>query len=194
MSNLIKLNHMKTRIYFSLIMLFAVPLILLTSCNKVKELTAVDVSMKIPTQHFTYSGTGLKTNEVILYSGIIRINLDSIINSYGFSSAIIQNTYLTYLAVTIEQPADSTFNWLSSMRATVSDNAGFTPENEVGSVTNTNPQAKTVVVALNNLNIRPYLSNPSFYIRIYGVLNGPLPAATIGMFLNGTIQIRVEPI
>jgi len=191
---LIKMNHMKTRLIFSLMMVFAVPLILFTSCNKLKELTAVDVSMKIPTQHFTYTGTGLKTNEVILYSGIIRINLDSLINSYGFSSAVIQNTYITYLSVTIEQPPDATFNWLSSMRATVSTNAGFTPENEVGSVTNTNPQTKTVVVTMNNVNIRPYLSNPSFYIRIYGVLNGPLPAATVGMYLNGNVQLRVEPI
>ncbi len=188
------MNHMKTRLIFSLMMVFAVPLILFTSCNKLKELTAVDVSMKIPTQHFTYTGTGLKTNEVILYSGIIRINLDSLINSYGFSSAVIQNTYITYLSVTIEQPPDATFNWLSSMRATVSTNAGFTPENEVGSVTNTNPQTKTVVVTMNNVNIRPYLSNPSFYIRIYGVLNGPLPAATVGMYLNGNVQLRVEPI
>ena len=188
------MNHMKTRVYVSLMVLLAMPLILFTSCNKVKELTAVDVSMKIPTQHFTYTGTGLKTNEVILYSGIIRINLDSVCNYYGFPSGIIQNTYFTYLAVTIESPPDSTFNWLSSMRATVADNPAFTTENEVGSVTNSNPLAKTVVVTLNNVNIRPYLSSPSFYVRVYGVLNGPLPAVTVGMFLNGNVQFRVEPI
>lgn len=191
---LIKMRDMKTRLYISVTIMFAMSLILFTSCNKVKELTAVDVSMKIPTQHFTYSGTGLKTNEVILYSGIIRINLDSVCNYYGFSSGVIQNTYFTYLAVTIESPPDSTFNWLSSMRATVSNDASFTTENQVGSVTNTNPLAKTVVVTLNNVNIRPYLSTPSFYVRVYGVLNGPLPAATVGMYLNGNVQFRVEPI
>lgn len=191
---LFKLNHMKTRINISFLILLAVPVIFFTSCNKVKELTAQDVSMNIPRQHFTYTGTLLKTNEVILYSGIIRINLDSICNHYGFSSGIIQNTYFTTLSVTIEQPPDSTFNWLASMRATVSDTPGFLQENEIGSVTNSNPLAQTVFVTLNNVNIRPYLSSPSFYVRVYGVLNGPLPAVTVGMFLDGSIQLRIEPI
>jgi|APCry1669188970_1035186.scaffolds.fasta_scaffold00098_15 hypothetical protein len=186
---------MKTRIYIFLLIILAVPLIYLTSCKQAKDLVAFDVTMKLPRQHFTYTGTSLKTSgEVVLYSGLIHVNLDSLLNANGFSSGVIQNTYFTYLAVSIEQPPDSTFHWLNSMRATVSDNANFQPENEVGNVTNTNPAAKTVVVTLNNVNIRPYLSQPSFYVRVYGSLNGPLPAITFGMFLDGSIQLRVEPI
>ncbi len=186
---------MKTRIYIFLLIILAIPLIYLTSCKQAKDLVAFDVTMKLPRQHFTYTGTSLKTSgEVVLYSGLIHVNLDSLLNANGFSSGVIQNTYFTYLAVSIEQPPDSTFHWLNSMRATVSDNANFQPENEVGNVTNTNPAAKTVVVTLNNVNIRPYLSQPSFYVRVYGSLNGPLPAITFGMFLDGSIQLRVEPI
>ena len=186
---------MKTRIYLSLLILLAVPLIYFTSCNKAKELAAVDISMKLPRQHFTYTGAMLKTgSEAILYSGMVRINLDSVLGAYGFSSGIIQNTYFTYLAITIEQPPDSTFHWLSSMRATVADNQNFQPENQVGSVTNTDPTAKTVVVTLNNLNIRPYLTQASFYLRVYGVLNGPLPAITVGMYIDGTIKFTVAPL
>jgi len=187
---------MKTRHFFlSAFVLLAVPLIYLSSCSKVKELTSVDVTMKLPRQHFTYTGTSLKTTgEVVLYSGPVTINLDSVLNAYGFSSGIIQTTYFTNLSVTIEVPADSTFHWLTSMRATVADNQSFQPENQIGSVTNSNPAAKTVVVTLDNVNIRPYLSKPSFYVRLYGILNGPLPAATVGMFLDGSIVFRVEPI
>jgi len=187
---------MKTRIGIFLMILLAVPAVLLfNSCSKAKELTAVDVSMKIPTTHFTYSTGGIKSSgEVILYSGMVKINLDSILNYYGFSSGIISNTYFTYLAVTIEQPPTATFGWLSSMRATVSDNQNFQPENQVGSVTNSDTTARTVVAVLNNVNIRPYLSKPGFYIRVYGVLRGPLPSATVGMFLDGTVQFRVEPL
>ena len=186
---------MKTRIYIFLFILLAIPLLYLTSCKQAKDLVAFDVSMKLPRQHFTYTGTYLKTsNEVVLYSGLIHVNLDSMLNANGFNSGIIQNTYFTYLAVTIEQPPDSTFHWLNSMRATVSDNVNFQPENEVGNVTNTNPSAKTVVVTLNNVNIRPYLSQPSFYVRVYGSLNGTLPAVTFGMFIDGSIQLRVEPL
>ena len=186
---------MKTRIFISLAILLAIPLIYLSSCSKVKELTAVDVSMKISRQHFTYTATNLKSgSEVILCSEHVTVNLDSILNANGIPTGIIQTTTFTYLAVTIEQPPDSTFHWLSSMRATVADNSNFNPENQVGSVTNNDPNAKTVVVTLNNLNIRPYLSNPGFYVRVYAMLNGPLPAVTVGMFIDGTVQLHIEPL
>ncbi len=185
---------MKTRNYLSLLLLLVITMISLTSCNKVKELTTVNVSMTMPRQHFTYSATNLKSGEVILFSERVAVNLDSLLNAYGLSSGVITSTSFTSLSVTIEQPLDATFSWLSSMRATVSANANFSPENQVGSVTNTNPNAKTVIVTMNNLDIRPYLTQPSFYLRIYAVLNGPLPALTVGMFLDGTVQLRIEPI
>ena len=185
---------MKTRIFISLLILIAVPLVYLTSCNKVKELTSVNVTMKMPRQHFTYSETKLKTGEVILYSGMVTVNLDSILNANGLPSGIIQTTTFTSLSVTINVPADSTFHWLSSMRAVISANQNFDPQNGIGNVTNTDPNAKTVFVTLNNLNIRPYLSQPSFYIRLYAVLNGPLPAVTVGMFLDGTVQLLIAPV
>jgi len=186
---------MKTRIYILLFIFPAISLLYLSSCQEAKNLAAFDVSMKLPRQHFTYAPTSLKTtNEVILYSGVVHINLDSVLNANGFSSGIIQNTYFTYLAVTIEQPPDSTFHWLNSMRATVADNQNFQPENQIGSVTNTDANAKTVIVTLNNVNIRPYLTQPGFYVRVYGSLNGPVPAITFGMYLDGSVQFRVEPL
>jgi hypothetical protein len=185
---------MKTRVVISIFTLLAVPVIYFTSCQKAKELTAVDVSLKLQRTHFTYTVSTLKNGEVILYSGLVNLNLDSVLNAYGFSSGTIQNTYFTYLAVTIEQPPSATLGWLSSMRATVSDNQNFQPENQIGSVTNTDPNATTVVVTMNNLNIRPFLSKPSFYVRLYGVINGQLPATTVGMFFDGSIQFRVAPL
>lgn len=185
---------MKTRVAISLLILLAIPMVYFTSCNKVKELATVTVSMKLPRQHFTLQGSGLKTSDIVLYSGSVKINLDSILNANGLSAGVIQTTSFSYLAVTIEQPPDSTFHWLQSMRATFSNNQNYNPEYEVGSVTNNDPNARTVVITTNNVNIRPYLTNPGFYIRIYGVLNGPIPAVTYGMFLDGTIQLTIEPI
>jgi hypothetical protein len=186
---------MKTRNYIFLVVLLTIPMIYFTSCDKVKQLTSVNVSMKLPRQHFVYTGSQLKTGgELILYSGLVHINLDSLCNANGFSSGIIQNTSFTNLSVTIEQPADSTFHWLSSMRATVADNQNFQPENQIGSVTNSDPNAKTVIITTNNVNIRPYLTQPSFYFRLYGVINGSLPAVTVGMFLDGTIQLTIAPL
>ena len=184
---------MKTRIYISLMILLAVPMIYFTSCNKIKSLVAFDVTMQMPTQHFTYSGTLLKSTEVVLYAGSVNVNLDSILRAYGFSSGTIQTTTFTTLTITMESPPDSSFHWLSSARATIANNSTAT-EYQIGSVTNTDPTSKTLNVTLNNLNIRQYLSQSSFYLRVYGVLNGPLPAATVGMFLNGTIKMHVSPL
>ena len=185
---------MKTRPYFLLFLLFVAPLTFLSSCNKIKELTAVPVTMNLQRQHFTYSPTLLKSNEVILYAAKITINLDSLLSANGLSSSTIPTATFTNIAVTMERPADSTFHWLSSMRATVADNQAFNPEYTVGSVINTNPLAKTVIVTLNDVNIRPYLSQTGFYLRIYAVLNGPLPALTVGMFLDGTILLTIQPV
>ena len=154
----------------------------------------MNITLKLPRTHFTYTEPALKSGEVVLYSGLITINLDSVLNAYGFSSGVIQNTYFTNLVVTIEQPPTATLGWLSSMAVTVSDNQTFQPETQIGNVTNTDPNANSVVVTMNNLNIRPYLTKPSFYFRLYGVISGQLPAATVGMFFDGSIQFRVEPL
>jgi len=185
---------MKTRILLSFLILLAIPAVYFTSCSKAKDLASVDVTMKLPRQHFTVKGTNLKTSEIVLYSGSVNINLDSLLNFYGLSSGFIQTTSFSNLSVTIEQPPDSTFHWLQSMRATISSNAQFNPEYEVGSVTNNDPTARTVVITTNNVNIRPYLTSSGFYFRLYAVLNGPLPAVTLGMFLDGTVQLTIAPL
>ncbi len=184
---------MKTRINLIVLALAAISFSIIFSCNKVKELAAVDVAMDIPTTHFTYSQV-TKAGEEILYSGYIRINLDSLLNVYGFSAGIIKDTYVTKFSVTMEDPPDATFSWLGSARAVVANDDTFANAMEVGSVVNGDPNAKTVNVLTNNVNIRPLLDKPDFYIRVYGVLNGPLPADIVGMYIQGKIQVRIEPI
>ena len=185
---------MKTRSYISILILVAMPLLYFTSCNKIKSLTSFDVTVQMPREHFTYTGPELKAGEIILYSGKVTVNLDSILSANGFSSGSIQTTTITNLTITMESPPDSTFRWLGSARATVADNENFSPETQVASVTNSDPKAKTLNVTVNNVDIRPLLSNPGFWLRVYGVINGPLPALTVGMYIDGSIKLHVSPL
>lgn len=178
-----------SRLFFFL----ASAMVCYTSCTKTNDLTAVDVTLKLPRTYFTYTSSELKSAEVILYTGMISLNLDSILNVYGFSAGLIQNTYFTNLTVSIVQPPSATLGWLSSMRATVSDDQTFQAEKQIGSLTNTDPNATSVIVTMNNLNFRPYLTKPGFYLRLYGVPSGQPPAKTLSMFFDGSIQFRVNP-
>ena len=74
-----------SRLFFFL----ASAMVCYTSCTKTNDLTAVDVTLKLPRTYFTYTSSELKSAEVILYTGMISLNLDSILNVYGFSAGLI---------------------------------------------------------------------------------------------------------
>jgi hypothetical protein len=185
---------MKTRILITILTIAVFPVLFFSSCSKLKDLTAIDVSYKIPRQTFIYTPTTLKSGEQLLYSGFITANLDSILSANGLSSGVVGNTIFTKCSITIVQPDSVTFGWLQSARGEISQNAGFIPFQEVGTVTNTDPLAKTVNLTLNNTNIRPYLGAKTFYFRIFGILNGPVPAEWVQMYVDGTLQMHLEPL
>ena len=185
---------MKIRIQLTIIAMIVCPVLFFSSCSKLKELTVIDVSYKIPQQSFTFTPTTFKSGEQLLYSGSISANLDSLLNAYGFSSGVVGNTEFSQCSITIVQPDSLNFGWLQSARGEISQTADFNPFQEVGSVIVPVPAAKTVNLSMNNTNIRPYLGSTSFYFRIYGTLNGPLPVGWVQMYLNGTLQMHLEPL
>jgi hypothetical protein len=62
----------------------------------------------------------------------------------------------------------------------------------VGNVTNTDPLAKTVVLTMNNDNIRPYLGTQGFYIRVYGVINGAIPYQWLQMYIDSELKLNIQ--
>ncbi len=184
---------MRNRCFF--ILLIAVSAVMISSsCSKIKELSAFDVVYTLPRTTFTYNPEKFKSGEQLLYSGFYNANLDSILNANGFSSGLVGNTMLTSCSVTILEPSDITFSWLQSARAEVSANGFFSPSQQVGSVVNQDPLGKTVVLTMNNTNIRPYLNGQAFYFRIYGILNGPVPSDWVQMYIDGALQMHLEPL
>jgi len=185
---------MKTRFLFLLTTCSLLPVCWFSSCRQVKELAEFDVIYTIPPTSFTYTSTNVKSGEELLYSGAIYANLDSILNANGFSSGVIGNTQFIECSVSIVEPSTETFGWLHSARAEISDNSGFSPAQEVGSVVNNDTLAQTVNLTLRSTNIRPYLGPKFFYLRIFGELNGPLPIEWIEMMLSGQLKMHLEPL
>lgn len=171
------------------------PLLFFSTCNNIKELAAFDVVYTLPPSTFTYVPSAVKGGgEELLFSDAIEANLDSILNANGFSAGVVGNTRFIECTVSIAQPSALTFGWLGSARGEISDNPEFNPAREVGSVVNVNPDATSVVLLVDNTNIRPYLGAKFFYFRVYGILNGPLPADFVDLVVEGKLLMHLEPL
>jgi len=171
------------------------PLLFLPSCNNIRELAAFDVIYPLPPTSFTYIPSSAKAGgAVLLFSDAIEANLDSILEANGFSAGIVGNTQFIECTVSIAQPSTLTFGWLTSASGEISSNAGFSPTFEVGSVVNTDPNATTVVLLVNNTNIRPFLGAKFFYFRVFGELNGPVPAEFVDLVVEGKLLMHLEPL
>ncbi|MBE0648832.1 MAG: hypothetical protein IH596_13765 [Bacteroidales bacterium] len=186
---------MKTRTIIFVSLASLMPLLFFSTCNNIKELAAFDVIYTLPPTSFTYVPTAMKEGgEELLFSDAIEANLDSILNANGFSAGVVGNTQFVECTVSIAQPSSLTFGWLGSARGEISDNPEFSPAREVGSVVNTDPDATSVVLLVNNTNIRPYLGAKFFYFRVFGVLNGPVPAEFVDLVVEGKLLMHLEPL
>ena len=183
---------MKTRLLLFFVAIGLTSVVLLSSCSKIKELTAVDITYQLPRTNFLYTPSKVKSGEEILYSAFVRINIDSLLSAYGLSSGTVENPAFTQFSISIDLPAEANFGWLTSVRAIVSDNANFLPEVQIGSAVNNGGTGRTVTLTVNNSNI-PF-GNNGFYLRILGVLNGAVPYQWIGMYFNGTLKLTLQPI
>jgi hypothetical protein len=166
----------------------------LTSCSTAKQYAAFDVTYDLPNVNFTYPSKMLKSGEVILYSGAININLDSILMAHNIPSGMITSIHFSQFDVTITDPPDANFAWLQSARAIASSEADFDPSAELGNVVNNDPTAKTVNLTMNGIELEQYLHNTSFYYQVLGVLNGPLPYNMVSMYLDSQLKLHIEPL
>jgi hypothetical protein len=164
----------------------------MVSCSKVAELTAVDITYTLPRTTFTYTPVTLKAGEEVLYSDFIKINVDSLLNANGLSSGTVKDPTFTQFSITITAPSGADFGWLQSARAVVADNAGFTSAVQIGSVVNAGGTGKTVVLTVSN-SVIPFGSN-GFYLRLYGVLTGPVPYQWVQMYFDSELKLTLQPV
>jgi hypothetical protein len=187
---------MKTKIVMmvALIGLASFFLSYFTSCSTAKQYTAFDVTYNLPKVNFNYPVSILKSGEVILYSGQININLDSILMAHDIPSGMITSLQFSQFAITITDPPEASFGWLQSARAVASSEASFDPNVELGNAVNNDTTAKTVNLTMNNVELQQYIHKTSFYYKVLGTLNGPLPYEMVSMYLNSTLKLHIEPL
>ncbi len=184
----------KIKFLFLLVILVAPSLLYFYSCNKIKELAVIDVTYKLPKISFHYVPVLLKTGEVELYSGSIKINLDSLLNHYGLSAGTLESVAFSNFSITITAPSNANFDWLTSANALVSQNSSFQPNSIIATVENPGSGNKTVVLTTNNTNIVPYLNSTQFYLKVTATTTGTIPYEWIDMYLNSTLQLVIQPI
>ncbi|MCK9423750.1 MAG: hypothetical protein M0Q38_14255 [Bacteroidales bacterium] len=183
---------MKTRNFLMLFMLAVIP-VLFFSCDKLTNLTAVNVTYKVPRIPFKFTPTALKSGEIILCTEQVNLNVDSLLNA-NLPGGGLDTTSFSNFSITIEAPDTANFGWLQSARTVVSQDSTFTSHVQIGTVTNNDSTTKTVILTMNNDNIRPYLGTKGFYIRVYAVVNGAIPYNWIQMYIDSQLKMRIEPL
>jgi len=165
-----------------------------SSCNKIRQLTAIDFSYTLPRTTFIYPQGGLKNTEVLLYTGSIYINLDSLLAANGLSGGMVGNTFIRKFSVTIEHPPGANFDWVQSARVVVSGNHNLDPSQEVAFIVNPSPGDTILNMEMTKANIRNYFDKSTIYYGLYGVLDGAFPFEWVQMYLDAQIQFRLEPL
>ena len=170
------------------------PLFVITSCSKTKQLAAFDVFYTFPKIYFSYAPKDQKLPEVTIYTGKLAINFDSILNANYIPSGIIASAYLSRLAMVITAPPEATFNWLESVRMVGSADSTFQQITELGSDTAIDPGARSINLVLNKVDIKPILFKNSYYLRILATPSGQIPASSISMYLDSQVKLHIEPL
>jgi len=183
---------MKTKIILTLFILLLIPALFI-SCEQMNGLTTVTVTYDVPRIPFNYTPAKSKSGEQILCTEQVNLNIDSLLNVYLPGGELGVTTFSKF-SITIEAPDTADFSWLQSARAVVSQDSAFTSPQEVGKVDSIAPDAKTIVLTMNNDNIRPLLGTQGFYFRVYGVLTGPVPYEWLQMYIDSQLQLTIEPL
>jgi hypothetical protein len=86
------------------------------------------------------------------------------------------------------------FDFMSGMRVVLSETSDFTGETQIAIADEISDGSTTVTFTLDNESIQSFIDNDSYYLRLYGDLNGALPFATLPLILQSGLQFTVNPI
>ena len=169
-------------------------LFVVTSCNTAKQLLAFDVVYNCPKVYFSYAPGDQKLSEIVLYSGKLSIDLDSILNANYIPGGFIASAYLSKLALTITAPAQSNFSWLQSARLVGSIDSTFKQATELAGDTAVIPNIRSLNFALKPVDLKPILFKNSYWMKILGTPSGQTPPSSSSMYLDSQVKLHIEPL
>ena len=163
-----------------------------SSCEKVKDLASFDINIPLPTIRFSLdSATYQPRTEMLLHKGSMYLNLDSIINKYKLDG--IENAKFESVVLEIETPtANGNFNWLTSIRMSLSANE--TDETEISFKNDIPGNLQIIEMEPTHADIAPILKQKTFNYKIYGGIAPPLPVQSLDLKVKSSIKLRVRPL
>ncbi|MDD2965646.1 MAG: hypothetical protein PHQ65_10385 [Bacteroidales bacterium] len=191
---------MKKNALLSLLFLgLASLLVSTTSCDKVKEAASFDVKINAPAHQFTLDSADYLTKSTLEESlftyQLVNINIDSVLNAAGISSATISNGGVTNTTLTILLPPGSNFDWLQSARVTAAATLeGLPTGTQIAHTGTINPGSSTLDLILDNAALTTFINNSNFYVGVFGTLVGPLPSSQVTCVFNSTFVFTVNPL
>ncbi|MGC8864117.1 MAG: hypothetical protein ACP5O2_00190 [Bacteroidales bacterium] len=165
------------------------------SCEKLKDLTKFDVQMNLPAQNFTLNKPAVKNSHApvdLFYDFSVSINLDSIKQAHGLSSFGIENGKITKALLTLTSPENATLGFLISARLVYFEATGG--ETLVAHTGNISPDAKSVELILDAVDLTTFIKNKNFNGRIYLSVDPALMPPTADFSLSETIKFTVNPL
>ncbi|MFN8135886.1 MAG: hypothetical protein U0Z17_11910 [Bacteroidales bacterium] len=179
----------KSWITFILPVVVGIALILLQSCEKLKEATTFKVKYDLPDSRYKIDKLSSLKAEVELFSQPYdAINVDSIA---GSSAKFVERVTLYKLKFSIETPETANLNWLNSARVKIAA-VGGSPV-EIASAPVINPTDRTVDFIVKDTDLLSIIKDP-FILTVYGNLNGTIPELPMEVVLQSGLELTISPI
>jgi hypothetical protein len=184
---------MKTKSWITLCLLMGIgiSLILLQSCEKLKEATTFKIKYDLPDSHFSIDSTSLShlKTEMVLYSQTnSAINIDSIA---GTHTGLIDRASFYKLKFSIVSPETAEINWLTSARVTVTPQDGLPIEIATSPIINSTD--RTIDFVVKDVDMLATVKKP-FIITLLGDLNEDTPTLPMETILQSGIVITISPL
>lgn len=152
-------------------------------------------TLKVPvTKEFEFriDSINFKSSEKLLFESQVSINLDSLIKAYGGDPEIIKKGQLKSVTVKILEPANLNFNFITSLRVNIQrlgQNAV-----DVATAQNSTLGSRELTFVINqSQDALDYLKQgSSFFVRLYGIKNAPMPVRTGRLSLKLSWELSVK--
>jgi hypothetical protein len=182
---------MKTtyRITLLLLMGIGISIILLPSCDKIKEATTFKVKYDLPDSRYTIDQSSYLKTEIELFSqSYSALNIDSIASSY---SGFVKKVSFYKLKFSIVTPESAKINFINSARITLTPAGGIPIE--IATTPVINATDRTIDFVVKDVDILEPVKKP-FIITLYGSPNGTIPTLPMEVLLESGLEFTISPL
>ena len=182
---------MKTRftwITIFILLISGTTLILMPSCEKIKEVTKFKVKYDLPDSRFTVDPMTLLKAEHSLYSQTYTVNIDSIL---GANKGFVDKINFYKMRLSVVSPDNVTLGWINTARITVTP-AGGVPI-EIATAPPITSTMRTVDFIVKDTDVSSAM-NGTFQMDVYGSVKPPFPTSAFELLFESGIEITISPL